>query len=277
MTDPQTSRGDEGEQGTETEASKGPVSMSFLDHLEELRRRLLVCVVAIGIAFVVCYAFSGPILRFLLRPLQENIFANGDIVYINLTEPFLIYMKAAFFGSIILASPVIFFEIWRFISPGLHQHEKKWAIPFLAGGPFLFVSGAAFAYVLSRVAGADLHITEIESAKMVELVHRMGQLTEAQALLVVEIAKSQQRLFGGTENFLVTREFRDIASAQQRFDVLHCLFAVAAADASISSEEEAQLWQIAGELGFSRVEFMSVRNEYSTLRSVLQPDRTTPS
>jgi uncharacterized tellurite resistance protein B-like protein len=136
---------------------------------------------------------------------------------------------------------------------------------------------AAFAYVLSRVAGADLNITEIETAKMVELVHRMGQLTEAQALLVVEIAKSQQRLFGGTENFLVTREFREIASEQQRFDVLHCLFAVAAADGSISSEEEAQLWQIAGELGFSRPEFMSVRNEYSTLRSVLQPDRTTPS
>lgn len=136
---------------------------------------------------------------------------------------------------------------------------------------------AAFAYVLSRVAGADLRISEIESAKMVELVHRMGQLTEAQSLLVVEIAKSQQRLFGGTENFLVTREFREIASDQQRFDLLHCLFAVAGADASISSEEEAQLWQIAGELGFSRVEFMSVRNEYSPLRSVLQPDRTTPS
>ena len=67
---------------------------------------------------------------------------------------------------------------------------------------------AAFAYVLSRVAGADFHITEIETEKMVELVNRLGQLTEGQAVLVVEIAKSQQRLFGGTENYLVTREFR---------------------------------------------------------------------
>src|SRR5580765_7601926 len=114
---------------------------------------------------------------------------------------------------------------------------------------------AAFAYVLSRVAGADFQITEIETMKMVELVHRLGQLTEAQAVLVVEIAKSQQRLFGGTENFLVTREFREIASEEQRSDLLRCLFAVAASDASISSEEEAQLWQIAGELGFSRAEF----------------------
>ena len=66
---------------------------------------------------------------------------------------------------------------------------------------------AAFAYVLSRVAGADLQITETETVKMVELVRRLGQLTDAQAVLVVEIAKSQQRLVGGTENFLVTRVF----------------------------------------------------------------------
>jgi sec-independent protein translocase protein TatC len=92
-------------------------SLSFLDHLEELRRRLWICLVAIAVSFAVCYAFSGPILQFLLKPLKENIFKGGDIVYITLTEPFMIYMKAAFFGSIILASPVIFFEIWRFVSP----------------------------------------------------------------------------------------------------------------------------------------------------------------
>lgn len=132
---------------------------------------------------------------------------------------------------------------------------------------------AAFAYVLSRVASADFQISEIETMKMVELVHHLGQLTEAQAVLVVEIAKSQQRLFGGTENFLVTREFRELASEQQRFDLLRCLFAVAAADATISSEEEAQLWQVAGELGLSRAEFTSIRSEYAELRSVLHPDQ----
>jgi len=130
-----------------TEPPEPSGSMSFIDHLEELRRRLWVCLVAIVVAFVVCYAFSGPILRFLLKPLQENIFKGGDIVYMTLTEPFMIYMKAAFFGSIILASPVLFFEIWRFVSPGLHRNEKRWAIPFLVGGPLLFVSGAGFAYM----------------------------------------------------------------------------------------------------------------------------------
>ena len=122
-------------------------TMPFLEHLEELRKRLLVCVVAIGIAFVICYFFSGPILEFLLKPLRKNIFKGGDIVYLTLTEPFLIYMKAAFFASLFVASPVIFWEIWSFVTPGLHPHERRWAIPFLLGGPLLFAAGAAFAYI----------------------------------------------------------------------------------------------------------------------------------
>ena len=83
---------------------------------------------------------------------------------------------------------------------------------------------AAFAYVLSRVAGADLHISDVETAEMVRRVQHAGNLPEAQAVLVVEIAKSQNRLFGGTENFLVTREFREIASDQERRELLDCLF-----------------------------------------------------
>lgn len=122
-------------------------TMSFLEHLEELRKRLIVCAVAICAAFGVCYYFSAPLLAFLLKPLKENIFKGGDIVYISLTEPFLIYMKAAFFGAVFLASPVVFHQIWAFVSPGLHKHEKRWAWPFLIGGPLLFGAGAAFAYV----------------------------------------------------------------------------------------------------------------------------------
>jgi sec-independent protein translocase protein TatC len=122
--------------------------MSFLDHLEELRRRLIVCLIAIGIAFLGCYIFSGPILEFLLEPLRETIFEGGEIVYLTLTEPFLIYMKAAFFASLFVASPVVFHQIWAFVAPGLHPHERRWAWPFLIGGPVLFISGAAFAYAV---------------------------------------------------------------------------------------------------------------------------------
>ena len=129
---------------------------------------------------------------------------------------------------------------------------------------------AAFAYVLSRVAGADLHISDEETAAMVELVARTGQLPAAQAIVVVEIAKAQNRLFGGTENFLVTREFREIASDAERQNLLECLFAVSAADDAITGEEEAQIWQIAAELGFRHDEYIQVRLKYSNKRTVMR-------
>jgi uncharacterized tellurite resistance protein B-like protein len=129
---------------------------------------------------------------------------------------------------------------------------------------------AAFAYVLSRVAAADLHVSDVETSKMIALVRSRGHLPEAQAVLVVEIAKSQSRLFGGTENFLVTREFREIASDGERRDLLDCLFAVSAANDAISGEEEAQIWQIASELGFSHPEYVQARLAYSDKRTVLR-------
>ena len=131
---------------------------------------------------------------------------------------------------------------------------------------------AAFAYVLSRVAAADLQISDVETARMVEFVERAGHLPEAQATLVVEIAKSQARLFGGTENFLVTREFREIATEDQRHELLHCLFAVSAADDAIAGEEEGQIWQIASELGIPHAEYIEARLAYSDKRTVLRRD-----
>lgn len=133
---------------------------------------------------------------------------------------------------------------------------------------------AAFAYVLSRVAGADHQISDVESGRMVEIVRRVGHLPEEQALLVTEIAKSQHRLFGGTENFLVTREFREIASDEQRRELLDCLFAVSAADDAVTGVEEGQIWQIASELGFEHREYIEARLAYSDKRTVLRDNQT---
>jgi tellurite resistance protein len=98
----------------------------------------------------------------------------------------------------------------------------------------------------------------------------LGQLPQAQAIVVVEIAKNQNRLFGGTENFLVTREFREIATDEQREQLLECLFAVSAADEAISGDEEAQIRQIASELGFPQPQYLEVRLRYSDKRTVLR-------
>ena len=96
---------------------------------------------------------------------------------------------------------------------------------------------AAFAYLLGRVAHADRDISAAESDRMAELVRDTGGLSGDQAELVVEIAKAQNRLFGHVENFLVARDFREVASDDQRHRLLDCLFAVSAADDEISSEE----------------------------------------
>jgi len=129
---------------------------------------------------------------------------------------------------------------------------------------------AAFAYILGRVANADLDISADESRSMEDLVRERGRLPEDQALLVVEIAKSQNRLFGGTENFLVPREFSEIASRQERLDLLDCVFAVSAADGSISVVEEEQARRIASELGLSHRQYVETRARYSAHRDVMK-------
>lgn len=129
---------------------------------------------------------------------------------------------------------------------------------------------AAFAYILGRVANADQHISEEETAAMEEAVSSFGGLGSEESILVVQIAKSQNRLFGGTENFLVTREFAKIASAEQKRRLLDCLFAISAADDSISSAEETQIRQVASELGFSHREYVVARSKYSDQREVMR-------
>ena len=130
---------------------------------------------------------------------------------------------------------------------------------------------AAFAYILGRVAHADLDISTAETRSMEEIVQKLGHLPEDQAMLVVQIAKSQHQLFGGTENFLVTREFVRLSESDQREELLDCLFAVSAADQSISGTEETEIRQIASELGFSHREFVEARAAYSDHREVLKP------
>jgi uncharacterized tellurite resistance protein B-like protein len=136
---------------------------------------------------------------------------------------------------------------------------------------------AAFAYLLGRVAHADRDVSDAESARMADLVRDVGGVSPEQADLVVEIAKAQNRLLGHVENFTVAREFREVATDEQRQRLLDCLFAVSAAEAGISAEEESQVRQIASELGFSHGEYVAARSAWSQHRSVLANLRRDPS
>jgi uncharacterized tellurite resistance protein B-like protein len=129
---------------------------------------------------------------------------------------------------------------------------------------------AAFAYLLSRVARADLTISPQEVVVMERLVMEHGGLPEEQAALVVQMAKTQNILFGSTENFLVTREFNRLASHEQKLALLHCLFAVSASDESISIIEDNEVSQIADELRIEHDEFIEVRRRFRDYLAVLK-------
>ena len=121
---------------------------------------------------------------------------------------------------------------------------------------------ATFAYVLGRVAHADSHFSEAETEKMQDIVQLLGHIPESQAVLLVEIAKHQVRLFGGTDNVAVSQRFRQRSTPEQRIELLECVFAVSAADDSITVVEEGQARQISSELGLTHKEFVQARSAY---------------
>jgi uncharacterized tellurite resistance protein B-like protein len=129
---------------------------------------------------------------------------------------------------------------------------------------------ALFAFLLARVANVDQDITAEETAEMERLVEAYGGLPPAQAALVVQVAKVQNRLFGETRNFLAAREFRDLAAEDQKRDLLHCLFAVCAADESISVQEEETVRLISRELLLTNDEYLAIRSAYRDKRAVLK-------
>ena len=129
---------------------------------------------------------------------------------------------------------------------------------------------AAFAYVMSRAANADLEISENETAVMEQFVIQHGHLDESQAILVVEMAKLQARTQGGTEDYVVTREFREISTPEQRLDLLRCCFAIEAADGTITAEEASVSNQIARELDIEAHDLNRVRDEFHEQLSAVQ-------
>ena len=129
---------------------------------------------------------------------------------------------------------------------------------------------AAFGYILSRVANADLEISPEETHAMERIIMERGGLPEEQALIVVQTAKTRTQLFGGTENFLVTREFSRIATREEKLALLDCLFAVAAAEVGISAAEDNEIRQIVNELGLEHPDFIAVRSRWKDQLSVLK-------
>lgn len=120
--------------------------MSFLEHLGELRVRLIRACAAIAVGFTVCIVFMERLFSLLAAPITRLLPKESTLVYTSLPDPFFIYLKVAFIAGVFLALPYILYQLWLFIRPGLHEHERKMAAPFIVAATLLFYSGAAFAY-----------------------------------------------------------------------------------------------------------------------------------
>lgn len=122
------------------------LKMSLTEHLIELRKRLTNSLIALGLGFFVCYYFKDWLFSVLTKPLTDALPKSSYLIYTGLTQAFFTYMKIAFFASLILTSPFIIYQVWKFISPALLPKEKKYAVPFVFFSTLLFLSGVTFGY-----------------------------------------------------------------------------------------------------------------------------------
>jgi sec-independent protein translocase protein TatC len=122
--------------------------MTFLEHLEDLRKRLFYSFVALFIGFIPGWIFSKELYAILARPVTQYLPPGTKLAFTTLTAPFMLYMKTAFLASLFFMSPFVFLQLWYFIAPGLYQKEKKYVVPFVLMTTFFFTLGALFAYFI---------------------------------------------------------------------------------------------------------------------------------
>jgi len=127
----------------EVDQSRAPL----LDHLIELRRRLIFCIIAVALAFGICFYFAELIFAFLLQPLLAA--GQHKVIYTQLFEAFFVQIQVAFFAAMMVSFPVIANQLWQFVAPGLYRKEKRALLPFLLATPVLFTLGAAMAYYIA--------------------------------------------------------------------------------------------------------------------------------
>jgi sec-independent protein translocase protein TatC len=120
--------------------------MSFLDHLDELRKRLLVSIVAILAGFLICWNYADRIFAKIQDPITRFLPKGESLAYTRLTAPFFLYMKVAFFAGLFIAAPVILLQVWLFIAPGLYKKERRYAAPFIIFATVFFLLGGWFGY-----------------------------------------------------------------------------------------------------------------------------------
>jgi len=133
-------------------------SMTLMEHLEELRRRLVWSVVILIVGFLATWTFSDEIFAFLARPVQSALPEGDKLAFLGVTDAFVLYVKVALTAAVFLASPFLFYQFWAFVSPGLYRRERLAILPFAILSSLFFLGGAAFAYVVAFPLAVDFLI-----------------------------------------------------------------------------------------------------------------------
>jgi sec-independent protein translocase protein TatC len=146
--------------------------MSFLDHLEELRTRILRSLIALAVGCIACWIFVGDLLDLVRAPVEEALGEQG-LVFTNVQGPFNLYVRIALIGGALLASPFLLAQVWLFIAPGLYRHERRFAVPFILSGTLLAMCGVLFGYFVVFPTAASFLIQWGRDLEMVPMLNGM--------------------------------------------------------------------------------------------------------
>lgn len=142
-------------------------------HIADLRKRLVVSSLTIIVMFFVCFAFYEPILEWMMLPVKDALPSGSNMVAVEIQETFFTAMKVAFFSAFIVSLPVIFWQMWLFLAPGLYEHEKKLVIPFVFFATLMFLIGGSFAYYIVIPVGFDFLVAF--GSKVVTVLPSIGK------------------------------------------------------------------------------------------------------
>jgi sec-independent protein translocase protein TatC len=160
-------------------------SMGFLEHLEELRRRIIYSIISVAVGFFACWAYHERIYDIMQRPIMVALKLNGmaeKLVYLNPTEPFNLYLKVTFLMGLFVASPFVLYQVWMFISPGLYRHERRYVMPFMVSTVFLFLAGGIFGYKIVYPAALNFLI---EFGKQFQPMITIGEYTDLFLTIII--------------------------------------------------------------------------------------------
>jgi len=165
------------------------VKMPLTQHLEELRWCLIKSIIAVTVGGIVAYNFSEALFAFLIRPLSQNTQSTVDLIGTGVTEAFFTKLKVSAIAGVFLGSPIVFYQAWRFIAPGLYETEKRFALPFMFSATIFFILGGAFCYYAVFPVGYAFFIQQYQSISVQPAIRISEYLSFSSRMLLA---------FGGT-------------------------------------------------------------------------------